>query len=337
MDWSHKGDFATETAAAVAGGYWAVFDMPNTPPPTVDSAALNHKLEELKSQAVCDWGVYFCASANGNWEQFDSIQNNVCGIKMFNNATTGNLLVDDPTIREAHYQHWPGDKPFVNHAENETCAQIIGLVRKYRKPTHIAHICTTYEVKLITEAKSEGLPITCGVCPHHLWLTGNDLSRLGSLGWMKPHLQTHKDQEALWNALANGSIDVVESDHAPHTLEEKSKAPAPYGVPGLETTLPLLLTAVQEKRLSLDRLIELVSLRPRHIWKLAAPADTYCLIDLDLQYTISNSSLHTKCGWSPFEGMKVKGKVIETRIRGTKVYDGENVLIEPGFGKNLYG
>lgn len=256
---------------------------------------------------------------------------------MFNNATTGNLLVENPATRKAHYQHWPGRKPFANHAENETCAQIIELVRQYRKPTHIVHVCTAFEVELITAAKSEGLPITCGVCPHHLWLTEDDLSRLGSLGWMKPGLQTYNDQEALWKALRNGTIDVVESDHAPHTLEEKSRDPAPYGVPGLETTLPLLLTAAHEKRLTLDRVIELVSFSPRRIWALHAPANTYCLVDLDTSHIITNSNLHTKCSWSPFNGFKVKGKVIETWIRGTQVYNGENVLVQAGFGENLYG
>lgn len=337
MAWSHKGDFTTETRAAVAGGYWAVFDMPNTTPPTLDRAALDRKLTEIDAGAVCDYGVYFCAAANGNWGEYPGIFADVCGVKMFNNSTTGNLLVEDASIRAGHYAHWPADKIFANHAENETCAAIIELVREHRKPTHIVHVCTKLETDLIRAAKADGLPITCGVCPHHLWLTADDLDRLGSLGWMKPNLQTQADQDALWAALADGTIDVVESDHAPHTLEEKAGDPPPYGVPGLETTLPLLLTAVHEGRLSMERVIDLVSVNPRRIWNMQAPADTYCVVDLNTSYVIERGNLHTKPGWSPFEGMRVQGRVIETWIRGTQVYDGENILVEPGFGQNVYG
>lgn len=337
MDWSHKGTFASETAAAVAGGYWAVFDMPNTTPPTVDRAALDRKLNDLSQQAVCDYGVYFCASASGNWDQYPAVFDDVCGVKMFNNSTTGNLLVEDPQIRTGHYAHWPAGKPFANHAENETCAAIIELVRQYRKPTHIVHVCTAYEVDLIRQAKADGLPVTCGVCPHHLWLTQDDLPRLGSLGWMKPNLQTKADQTALWQALQDGTIDVVESDHAPHTLEEKAGDPPPYGVPGVETTLPLLFTAIHEGRLTTERVIELVAANPRHIFGVGCPTDTYTIIDTDISTVIQRGNLHMKPGWSPFEGMRVHGKVIGTWIRGTKVYDGEQILVEPGFGQNLYG
>ncbi|GAB4345140.1 MAG: dihydroorotase [Phototrophicales bacterium] len=336
MDWSHKGDFYTETCAAAAGGYWAVFDMPNTPPATLDRTALDHKLQAINHQAVCDWGVYFCAGANQNWGQYPLVINDICGLKMFNNSTTGNLLVDDPTVREEHFKHWDGNKIFAQHAENETCREIINLVRKYRKPTHILHVCTKLEVDLIRQAKNDGLPITCGACPHHLWLTQADLTRLGSLGWMKPPLQTQQDQDALWQGIVDGVIDIIESDHAPHTLEEKSSTPPPYGVPGLETTLPLLLTAVHEGRLTLARVIEMVSINPCRIYGIVPPPETYTVVDLDTSEIITGDKLHTKVKWSPFEGMRVQGKVIETWVRGTQVYDGENILVKPGFGKNVY-
>jgi len=337
MAWSHKGDFHTETRAAIAGGYWAVLDMPNTAPPTIDRTTLDRKLEAIDTQAVCDYGVYFCAAANRNWDAYPQIYADVCGVKMFNNATTGNLLVEDQAVRAGHYAHWPAGKVFANHAENDTCARIIDLVREHRKPTHIVHVCTAKEVDIIAAAKAEGLPVTCGVCPHHLWLTEDNLPRLGSLGWMKPNLQTQADQDVLWEALVSGLIDVVESDHAPHTLAEKQAEPPPYGVPGLETTLPLLLTAAHAGRITLDRVVALISENPRRIFGLQAPDDTYCVIDLDAEYTINREILHTQCGWSPFEGMTVHGRVVENWIRGTQVYDGERVLVEPGFGQNCYG
>jgi dihydroorotase len=187
----------------------------------------------------------------------------------------------------------------------------------------------------IAAAKAEGLPVTAGVCPHHLWLTERDIDHLGSLGWMKPSLKTQADQDALWQALQDGTIDVVESDHAPHTLQEKTTSPPPYGVPGLETTLPLLCTALHEGRLSAERIIELVAENPRRIFGLECPPETYTVIDLGASRSIERQNLHTLCGWSPFEGMRVHGKVVETWIRGRKVYDGEQILAEPGFGRNV--
>lgn len=335
MDWAHKGTFFSETAAAVAGGYWAVLDMPNTPPATVDSPALACKRDDLRAQAVCDWGVYFGA-AQENWELLPQVMTSVCGLKIYNNATTGTLLIDDQAVREKHYAAWPDEKPIAVHAEEDTVLDILALVRTYHKRTHFLHVSTAQELAYLAAAKAEGLPVTIGVCPHHLWLTENDLSTLGSLGWMKPTLKTQADQDALWAAIESGLVDVVESDHAPHTLAEKQAEKPPYGVPGLETTLPLLATAVYENRLTVERVVELVALNPRRILGLACPPETYTTIDLDVSSVIQRNTLHTQCGWSPFEGMRVYGKVTENRIRGIVVYDGENILVEPGFGRNLY-
>ena len=337
MEWAYKGTFYSETCAAVTGGYWAVMDMPNTPPHTLNRKNLDHKLKKISKQAVCDWGVYFCASATGNWDEYPHIFDDVCGVKMFNNDTTGHLLVEDKAIREGHYAHWDGRKIFANHAENDTCAEIIALVRKYRKPTHIVHVCTAYELDLIRDAKAEGLPITCGVCPHHLFLTENDLPRLGSLGWMKPTLKTQTDQDALWRGIADGVIDVVESDHAPHNLSEKESDKPPYGVTGLETTLPLMLTAVHEGRISLEKVVDLVANNPRKIWGLTCPPETYCVVEIDESRVLHRYDLRTQVGWSPFEGMRLYGIVRETWIRGIKVYNGEHILVDGGFGVNLYG
>ena len=195
---------------------------------------------------------------------------------------------------------------------------------------------TARQLAWLRAAKEEGLPITIGVCPHHLWLTQDDLPMLGAFGIMKPGLKTARDRDALWEALQNGLVDVVESDHAPHTLAEKASERPPYGVPGLETTLPLLLSAVHERRLTLERVIDLVANNPRRIWRLDAPPETYALVDLHDEYVIDRAHLHSACGWSPFEGLRVRGRVIETWIRGAQVYDGERVLAQPGFGRNLF-
>jgi carbamoyl-phosphate synthase/aspartate carbamoyltransferase/dihydroorotase len=335
LDWSHKATFASETAAALAGGYWAVLDMPNTPPATITRAALDTKLRCITAQAVCDWGIYFGASQSGNDGEYADVIGHVCGLKIYNNATTGTLLIDDQAMRERHFQAWPRGKPIAVHAEDDTVADILTLVRRYRQPTHFCHISTRYEIDLLRAAKAEGLPISVGVTPHHLYLTEADARALGSLGVMKPELKTSDDRDALWQAIADGVVGVVESDHAPHTLEEKASDRPPYGVPGLETTLPLLCLAVMEGRLTIERVIELVAVNPRRIFGLHCPADTVTRVDLKVEFTIDRTMLRTQCGWSPFEGMRVAGRVIEVRIRGRRVFDGEQVLAAPGSGRNV--
>lgn len=337
LDWSHKATFHSETVAAVAGGYWAVFDMPNTPPNTVTREALDTKLAAISSQAVCDWGVYAGAWQTDNTAEYASMADDCCGLKIFNNATTGNLLISDQNERAKHYAAWPDNRLIAVHAEGETVRDILALVRQFGKRTHFLHISTAQEIADLQAAKEEGLPVTIGVCPHHLFLTEDDVATLGAYGRMKPELKTQRDVDMLWQAIANGVVDVIESDHAPHTNAEKESDPPPSGVPGLETTLPLMLTAAQEGRVSLEQVIDMVSTNPRQIWGLDCPDETYALVDLDATYIIDNSQLHTACGWSPFSGMAVQGRVVETWIRGTKVFDGESVLVEGGFGRNLFG
>ncbi len=335
LDWAHKATFESETAAALAGGYWAVFDMPNTSPSTISRAALEVKLARISETAVCDWGVYFGGVQPPNDDQFASISGDVCGIKLYNNATTGNLLINDQTARETLYRAWMSRKPIAVHAEGETVAHILSLVRQYRRFTHFCHISTRAEIDLLRVAKQEGLPISVGVCPHHLYLTQNDLPALGSLGLMKPELKTPDDAVALWDAIADGTVDIIESDHAPHTLEEKASAKPPYGVPGLETTLPLMGLALKEGRITLAHLIALLADNPRRVFGVAAPPDTYTRVDLDDSYVIKRENLHTKPKWSPFEGMRVYGRVHEVWVRGVKAFDGENVLVKAGFGRNI--
>jgi dihydroorotase len=335
LDWAHKSTFASETAAAIAGGYWAIFDMPNTPPTTTDRTALHTKLAAIDAGAVCDWGVYFGASQDDNTPEY-AHADHVCGLKIYNNATTGSLLIDDQALRDRHYAAWRADRVIAVHAEGPTVAQILELVRKYRKHTHFCHISTAEEIGYLRAAKADGLPISIGVTPHHLFLTERDLAALGALGRMKPELKTQADQDALWAAIADGVVDVIESDHAPHTLADKTAAPPPSGVPGLETTLPLLLTAVHEGRLTHEQVIALVATNPQRIYGLTPPDGTYTVVEPDAAYTIERANLRTLCGWSPFEGMRVFGKVREVWIRGRRVFDGEFIHAEPGDGINLF-
>ncbi|MFN8417844.1 MAG: dihydroorotase family protein [Anaerolineae bacterium] len=336
LDWAHKATFASETAAALAGGYWAIFDMPNTPPATITRSALDIKLRRMQETALCDWGIYFGASQHGNEREYPAIIDDVCGLKIYNNATTGDLLIADQQVREAHYRAWAATnprKPIAVHAEEQTVADILALVRQYRVFTHFCHISTREEIALLRTAKAEGLPISVGVTPHHLYLTQDDLGTLGSLGLMKPELKTAADRASLWEAIADGTVDVVESDHAPHTLAEKQSSKPPFGVPGLETTIPLLGLAVHEGRITAERLVELVALNPQHIFGVQPPAGTITRLDLSASYVIERSKLHTAPRWSPFEGIRVFGRVREVRIGGNVVFDGENVRAVSGSGR----
>jgi carbamoyl-phosphate synthase/aspartate carbamoyltransferase/dihydroorotase len=337
LDWSHKSTFASETKAAIAGGYWAVFDMPNTAPSTITAELLNQKLAKIDQTAYCDWGLYFGASQTDNTDEYAQVINQVCGLKIYNNSTTGDLLIDNQTDRDKHYAAWSGDKIIAVHAEDETVRDILALVRKYNRKTHFLHISTQLEIELLTQAKEEGLPVTVGVCPHHLFLTEDDVSTLGAYGRMKPELKTQADQNALWSAIDNGVVDIIESDHAPHTIAEKDSDKPPYGVPGLETNLPLMLQAVKDGRLSLERATDMMSTNVQRIWNITVPDDTYTVVDTDASYVIERQNLHSHCGWSPFEGMTVSGKVQEVWIRGQKVYDGEQILSQAGFGNNVFG
>lgn len=336
MQWSYKGDFFTETQAAVAGGYWLVCDMPNTPPVTVSPDALAYKQAEMAAQVVCDYGIYYGASAADNTSTYKDVIGAVVGLKMFCNETTGDLLIADQAMRARHFAAWGFDKPILVHAEGETVAEVLALVRTYRRRTHFVHISTAYEVELLRAAKAEGLPVTLGVCPHHLWLTEGDLPRLGGFGRMKPGLKTPDDCRALWQAVADGTVDVIESDHAPHTASEKRGDAPPYGVPGLPTTVPLVMTAVNEGRIALERAVCLLSTGPASVLNVQLPPDTHCIIDMDAPWVIDGARLLGRCGWSPFDGMRVSARVVETVIRGETVFDGSRVVAQPGQGRGVW-
>jgi len=185
----------------------------------------------------------------------------------------------------------------------------------------------------VRRAKENGTSITCEVAPHHLFLTEEDFKTLGSLAWTKPPLGTREDNEALWANLE--VIDAVASDHAPHTIAEKQSDDPPSGVPGLETTLPLLLNAVSEGRLPLEEVVRLLHDGPARIMGLQMPEDARVEVDLNTRWPIKGEGLFTKCRWTPFEGMMVKGRVRSVSVRGALVYQEGKVLASPGSGQPL--
>ncbi|MBI1863283.1 amidohydrolase family protein [Candidatus Microgenomates bacterium] len=327
-----KEDFYTGTSAALAGGYTTVVDMPNNVEPVMTEVVLAKKKLIAQEKTACDIGFYF-GSLGDNLEEFPKIRQSVLGLKLYLNFTTGGFIIDEPALQRI-FSAWnevtSGSKPILLHAEEDVMEAVIKAIGNTRQPTHICHVSSKDELSQIIKAKEDGLPITCGVCPHHLFLTEADVPRLGGFGLMKPSLKAKNDQEYLWNNMRY--VDVIESDHAPHTYEEKQYAAPPFGVPGLETTLPLMLTAVEDKRITLDEVIAKCHDNPKKILHLADQKDTYIEVD-PIEYEIRNELLFTKCKWSPFNGMKVRGKVVKTVIRGRTVFEHGVVKAGPGSGE----
>jgi carbamoyl-phosphate synthase/aspartate carbamoyltransferase/dihydroorotase len=222
------------------------------------------------------------------------------------------------------------------HAEELMLPVCLALGNLYGTPLHIVHVSRRSEIELIRKAKERGYRVTCEATPHHLFLTDADASRLGSLGDMRPRLVSADDVAALWENLE--FIDLFATDHAPHTLQEKegSNAPPP-GVPGVETMLPLLLTAVHEGRLTLDDMLERCAHAPRRIYGIAEPVDSYIEVDADADYVLGHEMMHTRVRWTPFAGQRVRGKVKRVVLRGAEVFRDGELRAAPGSGEVLFG
>lgn len=303
---TEKEDFRTGTEAALAGGFTTICDMPNNKEPIFIYERLMDKIERAKKTTQCAIYFYF-GSLGDNVSEFEKIYSHVVGLKLYLDNTTGGFILNTEKLKSV-YDAWKSEKPILLHCENEHIKALIDIVRITKKKTHICHIHSRIVLDAIIAAKNEGLPITCGVTPHHLFLTKEDEKRLGPFGLMKPPLPTRENNEYLWSHLAN--IDVIESDHAPHTIAEKKSARPPFGVPGLETTVPLLLNAVNKNRLTIRDIIRLCYDGPRKILNLAGTKHTVT-VDMDAVQIIKGEALKTKCKWSPFEGMKLQGKVLQ--------------------------
>ena len=337
MEWSHKGTFASETAAALAGGYCAVFDMPNTPPATVDEASLQRKFTDMAEQSRCDYRVWLGANPKEepNPQELTQLGPQVCGLKLYCGETTGGLLIDRP-LMDSYVAAWNGPGPLGLHAEGDMIQHFIESLQRHGKVGHICHIPTKEAVDYLRDARQAGTQVTAGVSPHHLFFTDRDLQTLGPKAVMKPPLGRSADRDALWEGLRSGLIDMVETDHAPHTWEEKDQHQPAFGVSGLDTCLPLMLTAASEGRIGYDQLPRILAEAPREVFGLPAPdQNSYTILDTQARWTLTTEHLHTDCGWSPYEGMQLVGRVQEVVLRGKTVFEDGQVLAEPGYGQKL--
>ncbi len=334
---THKEDFDSGTCAALSGGFTLVLAMPNTRPPIFDAQTLDIALSAAKQKARCDYAQYVGAGPD-NARVVRDIAFRAAGLKMYLDMTFGELRLDDMTLWIPHFENWPKEYPIVVHAESRSMAAAILFAAIYDRPVHIAHISLREEVLLIKAAKERGIKVTCEVCPHHLFLTSqvsDEERRKRKEGRMevRPRLATQKDVDALWENL--DVIDCFATDHAPHTLEEKDSDNPPPGFPGLETILPLLLTAVSDSRLTIPEIVQRMHTNPRRIFNLPEQPETWIEVDEEAEYEIRAADQFTRCGWTPFEGWKVKGRVRRVVLHGKTAFENGKILVEAGYGKNV--
>ncbi len=349
----HKEDLATGTAAAAMGGVTAVFEMPNTKPSTATAGELADKVKRGLGRTHCDFAFYVGATAE-NVETLPDLerQPGCAGVKLFMGASTGDLLVADDATLERVLRH--GRRRMAVHCEDEyrmrdrkhltevagatphlhpqwrdaesallATQRLVRLAHKTGRRVHVLHVTTAEEMAWLADHKDIA---TVETTPQHLTLAAPDCyDRLGTYAQMNPPIRDAAHRDALWQALRAGVVDVIGSDHAPHTKEEKAKPypQSPSGMPGVQTLLPLLLDHMNQGRLSLQRLIDLTSAGAQRVFGLVGKgrialgydAD-FTLVDLKAKKTIEESWLKSKCGWSPFTGMSVTGWPMATIVRG---------------------
>jgi carbamoyl-phosphate synthase/aspartate carbamoyltransferase/dihydroorotase len=353
--YTYKEDLYSGTAAALAGGVTTVLDMPNTNPPTATPDHWRDKARLAAAKTVCDVGL-FVGATNTHADAYLPVAEHACGLKIYVSDTFGSLRIDTLDLMHRLFRTWAekgeqvgyrsaehptGLGPIAVHAEELMLPVCLLLADLYGAPLHIVHVSRRSEIELIRAAKERGHTVTCEVTPHHLFLSTDDLPRLGSRGDMRPRLATPDDVAALWENLAY--VDIFATDHAPHTLAEKGygveQAPPnpPPGVPGVETLLPLLLTAVHDGRLALDDVLARCVLNPRRIYGLPDQPDTWVEVEVDAPFTLQDAAMHTRVGWTPYAGMEVYGRVEQVTLRGQLVFDHGSLLAAPGSGCVLFG
>jgi carbamoyl-phosphate synthase/aspartate carbamoyltransferase/dihydroorotase len=329
---TYKEDWTSCTQAALAGGITVICAMPNTNPPLVSKKTYKI-VEELASQkAVCDYAL-FGGAASENIEGISRLSDELAGLKMYLNNTHGHLLLKNTMIWREHLKNWDHPThPVCVHAEGQTLAAVLHLAEIYERRVHVCHISSQEEIILVREAKERGQPVTCEVAPHHLFMT---YSEGAPLTHVKPCLQSERDRQALWDNM--DIIDCFATDHAPHTLQDKTEHGCP-GFPGLETALPLLLTAVHEGKLTLDDIVAKYHTNPKRIFGLPDQPDTYVEIDLNQHHTINAEGSWSRAGWTPFAGRKCVGAVKKVVLRGKTVFMADRkrqITVNPGFGENV--
>lgn len=334
---TQKEDFLSGSKAAAKGGITTFQDMPNTIPPTLTVQELERK-RELAAKSVVNYGLHFGASES-NLEEIKQVTN-VPSVKVYMDVTTGDLKIDDHSIIKDILNVM---KVACFHAENEHIPVVLNHLASAKGVAYFCHVSSKHELELCHSRKNVLDRVCVEATPQHLFLNAKDIQEQGAFAEMKPRLKEEKDNKALWEGIRTRKIDTIGTDHAPHLKAEKEKTIYPFGIPGVETMLPLLLDALNGKRLELQRLVELCCHNPALIFRMKGKgflrphmdADI-TIVDLDKKKEVVGKELVTKCRWSPWEGKVLKGWPVTTIVGGNLVFDdGE---FHPNKGKEVsYG
>ncbi len=363
---THKGEITTESRAAVAGGVTTFMEMPNTNPQTTTQFDLQNKYDRAAAVSAANYSFYMGATNDNLAEVLKTDPSKVCGIKVFMGSSTGDMLVDDEKILSEIFRHAPtlvathcedektiqqnleaarakyGELvPMSQHGNirsDEACylssSKAIELASKFDTRLHILHLSTASEMSLFTTGKPADKKITAEVCVHHLWFDDRDYERMGTRIKWNPAIKTVKDKEALWEALLTDKIDVIATDHAPHTLQEKNNTyfKSPSGGPLVQHSLVAMLEMSLKGFITIEKVVQKMCHAPADLFRIEKRgyiregyfADLV-LIDPKHSWVVTPENILYKCGWSPFEGVEFSHKVVTTFVNGKMVYNKETL------------
>jgi len=372
LELSYKEDFTTGTAAAAAGGFTTILDMPNSKPPTDSPNRLREKMTAAETRILVNTGFHGMIPSQGYQKMAEE---GVAAFKIFLNRSTPSLDVESDTslsaalmecakanrpiavhaeehahIRKARERLGPAPhtledflKVYSGEAEVASVTRVVIITKSLQASIHFCHISQPESLATIRKATGAGRRVTSEVTPHHLFLTNSVVRKLGGKSIMDPPPRTEAEASELRRGLREGWIDILVSDHAPHTLEEKEKADVfdvPMGIPGLETTLPLMLTRLNSGEISLERLVNCMSRRPAEIFgltrkgRLEAGSDgDLTVIDIKKKNRIDSSNFHSKAKYSPFDGVVTTGVAVKTIVNGQVIMDEGAITAKPGAGR----
>jgi dihydroorotase len=372
---SYEEDFFTGTSAAAAGGITLCLDMPNNEPVTMDSRSLKERMHVAANKLLVNVAFY-SAFPKELAEISRLVKDGAVAFKLFLTKQIGGVdIEDDEALEAAFLQAKQSNVPVAVHAEDKNMLEntteelrrtnhnnidaylkahspeveekavnrIVKMIEKTQTHVHFCHISSRQGLDAVLEGKASGLPLSCEVTPHHLLLSSNHLKRYGPIALSDPPVRNDKNREALWNALNQGLIDIIASDHAPHLLEEKKKDvvwEVKPGFPGLETIIPLLLTQINEGHIRISDLIRSMAEKPAEIFHLNGKgrlAQGYSaditVVDMHREHKIDASKFYSKAKYSPFDGWKANGKPIKTFVNGCLVVEDGEIIAKPGIGK----
>ena len=372
---AYKEDFFSGTAAAVAGGFTTVLDMPNNEPVTMSAETLKNRMKLAERKILVNVGFY-SEFPKKTQEIAGIVKQGAVAFKLFMAEQVGGLDIDDDdTIFEAFKTAEGLHIPVAVHAEDhkalkaaidrlkhagrndldayleahseaveaKAVTRLLSIAAKTKACIHFCHMTTEEALTSVADVKNTGVAVTCETTPHNLFLSIEDLKQIGTKAVTMPPVREDRHRQALWKAIETGLIDTLGSDHAPHTLNEKEAEDiwsVRVGIPGLETTLPLMLTAVRQKRLSLGDVIKLLSEKPAEVFQLEGRGclkEGNCadltVIDLDSSHRIDASKFKSKAKFSPFDGWKVYGRAVKTFVNGQLVMDEGEIVAEVGIGQ----